>query len=252
MKKGILWILLPILLPLLLFIAWWAGSAKAESIYFPPLQLILERFRELWLFTLFEEHVVPSLLALGIGLGLSIIIGISGGVILGLNERIASAFDPVLQFFRYLPAVALLPLAIQLIGIGMDMRIAIIVFGALWPVLLNTIEGVRSVHPSMVDVAKSYQIRTRDWIFRMVLPSAAPQIFAGVRACLAVAVILMFASELMGSSRGIGYFILEAQRQFAMPEMWSGMILLGIVGYLLNVALMVIERRALSWHQKTR
>ncbi|HJF14610.1 MAG TPA: ABC transporter permease [Enteractinococcus helveticum] len=252
MKKGILWILLPIVLPVSLFLAWWISSANADSIFFPPLQIILDRFQELWLFALFGEHVIPSLLALGVGLSLSIVIGVSGGVILGLNQQIVSALDPVLQFFRYLPAVALLPLAIQLIGIGMDMRIAIIVFGALWPVLLNTIEGVRSVHPSLVDVAKSYQIRMRDWIFRMVLPSAAPQIFAGIRACLAVAVILMFASELMGSSRGIGYFILEAQRQFAMPEMWSGMILLGIVGYLLNVALMVIERRALSWHQKTR
>src|SRR5699024_146383 len=150
-KKGILWILLPIVLPVSLFLAWWISSANADSIFFPPLQIILDRFQELWLFALFGEHVIPSLLALGVGLSLSIVIGVSGGVILGFNQPIASALDPVLQFFRYLPAVALLPLAIQLIGIGMDMRIAIIVFGALWPVLLNTIEGVRSVHPSLVD-----------------------------------------------------------------------------------------------------
>lgn len=212
----------------------------------------MEKFRELWLFALVPEHVVPSLQSILFGLGISIMLGVTLGVLLGLNGYIARAVSPVLEFFRFLPAVALLPLAIQLLGIGMDMRVLIIVLGALWPILLNTIDGVRGIHPAVIDVARSIRLRRIDWIFRVVIPSAAPQIFAGVRASLAVSVILMFASELLGASRGIGYFILQAQRQFSLPEMWSGMILLGIIGYALNVVLMVIEHFALAWYRKSR
>ncbi|MCK6212103.1 ABC transporter permease [Georgenia sp. EYE_87] len=236
----------------MLVAAWWFASADSTSIFFPPLALIVEKFRELWLFALVGEHVVPSLQSIGLGLGISIVLGIALGVLLGLNGYVATAVDPVLQFLRYLPAVALLPLAIQLIGLGQDMRVVTIVLGALWPVLLNTIDGVRGIDPATIDVARSNRIRPVDWIFRIVIPSAAPQIFAGIRASLAVSVILMFASELLGASRGIGYFILQAQRQFSLPEMWSGMILLGIIGYLLNLILMLVERSALAWHRKSR
>jgi ABC-type nitrate/sulfonate/bicarbonate transport system permease component len=242
----------PAVVPLALIAIWWFASANNASIYFPPLSQILERFKELWLFALVPEHVIPSLQSILYGLGISIVLGIGLGTLLGLNGQVATAVNPVLQFLRYLPAVALLPLAIQLIGIGQEMRVTIIVLGALWPVLLNTIDGVRGIHPSLIDVARSNRVRTFDWIFRIVLPSASPQIFAGIRASLAVSVILMFASELLGASRGIGYFILEAQRQFSIPEMWSGMILLGIIGYALNVILMAIEYFTLAWHRKSR
>ncbi|APH46052.1 hypothetical protein BMW26_14605 [Microbacterium sp. 1.5R] len=245
-------IALPALVPIALIAIWWFASAGSTSFYFPPLETILRRFRELWLFALVPEHVVPSLQAILAGLGISVVLGIALGVVIGLSDYVATAVGPVLQFLRYLPAVALLPLAIQLIGIGQDMRITIIVLGALWPILLNTIDGVRGTPPAFVDVARSNRVRTVDWIFRIVLPNAGPQIFAGIRASLAVSVILMFASELLGASRGIGYFILQAQRQFSIPEMWSGMLLLGIIGYALNLILMVIEHHVLAWHRKSR
>lgn len=243
---------LPLIVPVLLIALWWVASAKSTSFFFPPLAKIWQRFQDLWLFDLVGEHVVPSLNSVVIGLGISIVIGVGLGIALGLNDAIASAVGPMLQFMRYLPAVAMLPLAIQLMGIGPDMRVLIVVLGALWPVLLNTIDGVRGVHPALVDVARSNRLRPFDWVFRVVVPSAAPQIFAGIRASLAVSVILMFASELMGASQGIGYFILETQRQFSLPEMWSGMILLGIIGYSLNVILMLVERFALDWHRQSR
>jgi ABC-type nitrate/sulfonate/bicarbonate transport system permease component len=245
-------LIVPALLPIVLIFAWWYTSDGGPSIFFPPLSQILDRFQELWLFALVPEHVVPSLQSILLGLGISIVLGVGLGVLLGLNGYVATAVNPVLQFLRYLPAVALLPLAIQLIGIGQEMRVTIIVLGALWPILLNTVDGVRGISPGLVDVARSNRLRTFDWIFRVVIPSASPQIFAGIRASLAVSVILMFASELLGASRGIGYFILEAQRQFSLPEMWSGMILLGIIGYALNVVLMAIEYFALAWHRKAR
>lgn len=252
MTRRITSLLVPFIVPVLLVTLWWVASARSTSIFFPPLAKIWQRFQDLWLFDLVGEHVVPSLNSVLVGLGISIVIGVGLGIVLGLNDAIATGVGPLLQFMRYLPAVAMLPLVIQLMGIGPDMRVVIVVLGAVWPVLLNTIDGVRGVHPALVDVARSTRLRPVDWVFRVVVPSAAPQVFAGIRASLAVSVILMFASELMGASQGIGYFILQTQRQFSLPEMWSGMILLGMIGYLLNVILMLVERFALDWHRQAR
>lgn len=252
MTRRLSYVGLGLVLPVALVALWWFGSASSTSFYFPPLANILETFRELWVFDLVPVHVVPSLISIGLGLLASIVIGVTVGVVLGLSPFISETVSPVLQFLRYLPAVALLPLAIQLIGIGLEMRVTIIVLGAVWPILLNTMDGVRAIHPSIADVARSNRVRRRDWILRIVLPAASPQIFAGIRASLAVAVVLMVASELLGSSSGMGYFILESQRQFSLPEMWSGMILLGIIGYLLNVLFGVIEHRVLAWHRLSR
>jgi ABC-type nitrate/sulfonate/bicarbonate transport system permease component len=243
---------LAVLLPVVLVALWWFGSAGTANFYFPPLHEIMRVFGELWVFDLVPVHVVPSLAAIGLGLGISIVLGIGVGVVLGLSPFASSMVSPVLQFLRYLPAVALLPLAIQLIGIGIWMRVTIIVLGAVWPILLNTMDGVRGLSPAYRDVARSTRIRRRDWILRIVLPAASPQIFTGIRASLAVSVVLMVASELLGSYAGIGYFILESQRQFSIPEMWSGMILLGIIGYLLNVIFAVVEHIVLGWHRTSR
>ncbi|WP_460772979.1 ABC transporter permease [Microbacterium sp. GXF7504] len=243
---------LGVIVPIVLVTLWWFASEGSTSFYFPPLSQIIQTFFDLWVFNLVELHVVPSLIAIGLGLLISIVVGVALGVVLGLAPTAAEATGPVLQFLRYLPAVALLPLAIQLIGIGLEMRVTIIVLGAVWPILLNTMDGVRGVSPAMRDVARSVRLRKIDWIFRIVLPAASPQIFAGIRASLAVSVVLMVASELMGSSRGIGYFILEAQRQFSIPEMWSGMILLGLIGYVLNVLYGVVEHYVLAWHRLSR
>lgn len=241
-----------IVLPIVLVVVWWLASAGSESFYFPPLEDIWGVFTELWVFDLVPVHVVPSLQAILLGLAISIVLGIGTGILLGLSPFLSNMASPVLQFLRYLPTVALLPLAIQLFGIGIGMHVLIIVLGALWPILLNTMDGVRGINPSYRDVARSTRIRRIDWIFRIVLPAASPQIFAGIRASLAVAVVLMVASELLGSYAGIGFFILESQRQFSIPEMWSGMILLGVIGYLLNVTFAIVEHFTLAWHRRSK
>lgn len=231
---------------------WWVASAGSTSFYFPPLETILKTFGSMWTSGVFPRNLVPSLTAIVLGLGISIVLGIGVGVALGLSAFWSETVGPVLQFLRYLPAVALLPLAIQIMGIGLEMRVTIIVLGALWPILLNTVDGVRGVHPAVLDVAKAARISPTDRITRVILPAASPQIFSGIRASLAVAVILMVASELLGSTAGMGYLILEAQRQFSIPEMWAGMILLGIVGYLLNVIFGLVEHVVLAWHRESR
>ena len=123
---------------------------------------------------------------------------------------------------------------------------------SIWPVLLNTIDGVTGIDPTLNDTARVYGVSGRQRLLRIVLPAASPQIFAGMRTSLSLALILMVISEMVASTNGIGYFVLQSQRTFAIPEMWSGILLLGILGYVLNAGFMLVERRVLRWHRGAR
>ena len=121
-----------------------------------------------------------------------------------------------------------------------------------WPVLLNTIDGVTGDRPDDARDRAVVRDQGRDRLQRIILPAASPQIFAGMRTSLSLALILMVISEMVASTNGIGFFVLQSQRSFAIPEMWSGILLLGLLGYVLNVAFVLIERRVLAWHRGAR
>src|SRR5439155_10066548 len=121
------------------------------------------------------------------------------------------------------------PVAILIFGIGNNMKVVVIVAGCIWPILLNTIDGVRGVEPTMLEMSRSYGLsRARLWA-QVLLPAALPQVFSGLRTAPSIALILMVISEMIASTNGIGFYILDAQRTFAIPEMWSGIILLGLL-----------------------
>jgi ABC-type nitrate/sulfonate/bicarbonate transport system permease component len=134
-------------------------------------------------------------------------------------------------------------------GIGPSMKVFVIAVGCVWPILLNTVDGVRGLDPALLETARVYGVRRRDRLWAIVLPAASPRIFAGLRSALSLALILMVISEMEASTNGIGFAILQAQRSFAIPEMWSGILLLGLVGYAVNGAFALVERRALRWHR---
>ena len=139
-----------------------------------------------------------------------------------------------------------------MIGVGDSMKVFIIAFVCVWPILLNTIDGAAGIDPTLEDTTRVYGVAKRDNLLRVVLPAAGPQIFAGLRTAVSLALILMVISEMVASTNGIGYFILQSQRTFAIPEMWSGILLLGILGYALNGGFVMIERRVLRWHRGAR
>lgn len=246
--ERLLALVLELWLPLLLVALWWFLSAGSKSTYFPPLADIVETFRRLWLFQHARSDLLPSLVNLGQGYALALAVGIGGGVLLGLSPRLLGATWPTLEFLRAIPGVALLPIFVILLGVGPTMKVALIAAGALWPVLLNTIDGVRSVEPLLKDVAACFRLPWTSRLVHIVLPAASPQIFAGARTSLSIAVILIVVSEMVGANGGIGYFVRAAERSFAIPEMWSGIIVLGLVGYVLNTVFRLLERRLLAWH----
>jgi ABC-type nitrate/sulfonate/bicarbonate transport system permease component len=236
-------------LPLLLVALWWVVSAGSTDLYFPSLSSILRQFRADWVFPHVGSDLVPSLRVLGLGYAVAVLGGVGIGIVLGLSRRTEQACRPLLELLRAIPGVALLPIFIVLFGLGSEMKVVLIATGAIWPVLLNTIDGVRSVEPLLLDVARTFRLSRVQRLRRIVLPSAGPQIFAGARTALAIAVIVMVVGETVGSSGGIGYFLLNAERNFAITSMWGTIVALGIVGYLLNVLFRIIEAVALRWHR---
>ena len=143
----------------------------------------------------------------------------------------------------------MLPLFIVLLGIGDLMKAAMIMFGVVWPILLNTADGVGSVEPLLRETGRIYRIGFRDELTRIILPSAAPKIFAGLRVSLSIAVILMVISEMVATVNGVGFELVQAQRSFRSLDVWATIVLLGMLGYVLNAILGLAEGYVLRWHR---
>jgi ABC-type nitrate/sulfonate/bicarbonate transport system permease component len=251
-RERVLATVLEVTVPVLALVIWGIASSGSDTYYFPPLTDILETFADTWLFERVGSDVVPSLLRMGAGYAIAVVVAISAGLLLGMSRRARRAAAPIVEFLRAIPPPALLPFAILVIGVGNSMKVFIIAFVCIWPILLNTIDGVTGVDPTLRDTTRVYGIDGGDRVLRVMLPAAAPQIFAGMRTSLSLALILMVISEMVASTNGIGYFVLQSQRTFAIPEMWSGILLLGILGYTLNGIFVLIERRVLRWHRGAR
>ncbi|MGI8680691.1 MAG: ABC transporter permease [Mycobacteriales bacterium] len=244
------WVL-ALVLPIVVLVVYDLWARGADDFFFPPLAEIGSTFAEDWLFTRVATDLLPSLGRMLTGYGLAVLIGVALGTLLGLSRTLSTALDPVLQFLRALPPPALIPVSLLVFGAGDSAKIFLIVLGAVWPVLLNTVDGVRSVDQTALDMARSYRIPARARLTRLVLPSALPRIFAGARTALAIAIILMVVSELIGADNGVGYYVQLAQRGFNIPEMWAGTVLLGLLGFGFNAVFVTVEKRVLHWHLAT-
>jgi ABC-type nitrate/sulfonate/bicarbonate transport system permease component len=215
---------------------------------FPPVTTILGRFFALWADNTFAANLLPTLQRMLIGYALASAVGISLGTLMGYWSGIYYRVAPVLEFLRPLPPVAVIPVFVLFLGIGDEMKVASVLFGAVWPVLLNTVDGVRGVHPTIVEVARMYQFKTGRILRSVVLPAAMPQIMAGLRTALAISLIVALVSEMIGSTQGLGFFIVLSQRSFRQADMYAGVFLLAIVGYSLNRGFLLLESRLMAWH----
>lgn len=229
-------------LPVLLLLVWWVISAESTSLFWPALSDILGTTGDLW----FWEHTVtdllPSLRNMLLGLAIATFLGIVIGLVLGSFPKLYATADPAVELFRALPAVAILPIAILVLGLGDNMRIFVIVSGAIWPVLINTTAAIRGIDPTVRDVETAFDLSAASRFLRVRLSAALPQILAGVRVSLYISVALIVVSEMQGAGVGIGHFVLASQRNWAITDMWSGMVMLGLVGYGLAMLFRLLER----------
>ncbi|GER22764.1 nitrate ABC transporter permease [Zafaria cholistanensis] len=239
-------------LPVLLAIVWWYASAGSQNIYFPPLSTILETFAADWLGSRAATDLVPSLGKFVLGFLISAAGGIALGTWLGLSPAAREAAEPVVQFLRSLPPPVLLPIGLLLFGITGTMNVAIIVMGAIWPTVLNTADGIRSLDGQVADMSRSYRLTFAQRLFSVALPNAAPQVFAGLRTTLQLSIILIVVSEMVAAASGVGYYVLNSQQTFAVAQTWAGTLVLGLIGYLSTLVFLAVEKRVLNWQHGMR
>ncbi|MCX4903812.1 ABC transporter permease [Streptomyces sp. NBC_00878] len=239
-------------LPALLVALWWLASDDNTDIYWPSLRTILTTFPDVWTGERWRDDVLPSLLRLSAGYACAAVAGVALGTVIGSYRRVRAVCEPVLEFLRAVPPPVLVPVIMLFAGIGDTMKIAVIASGCVWPILLNTVEGVRAVDSVMSETARSYDITGVARLRHVVLPSASPQIFAGLRQALSIGIILMVISEMFAASNGLGFTVVQFQRGFAIPEMWTGILLLGLLGFVLSVVFRLVERRVLGWYHGLR
>ena len=227
---------------------WWVGSAGSTSPYFPPLSQIARRLVELWINGDAGKHLAPSLEHFAIGYLVAGALGIVGGALLWRFRRVHDAVSPLLYFVYVIPSAALLPAIVAVMGIGASMKVTIIALAAVWPTLLNTVDGMCGVDPVQLDTARVLHMSPLRTVRSVVLPAALPQIMAGLRNSLQIAVIMMVVSELIASTSGLGFFILDAQQRFAITDMWTGIIVLAVIGSALTLLFVAVERVVLGWY----
>jgi ABC-type nitrate/sulfonate/bicarbonate transport system permease component len=242
-----------IAVPVAILLAWQVWTAHAHSARFPRLSTILVTFHDMWLFSQFGTHVVPSLERIGLGFAIAVIAGVALGVPLGLSRWGRLWAMPHIEYWRAMPPPALLPISIVLLhSIGNRQKVAFIAFFCIFPVLLNTIDGVRGIDPTLLETARSFKVPRLETVRRLVLPAASPQIAAGMRTSLSLAVIMMVLSEYFSSTSGVGYVLLISKNTFEFKPMWAAIVLIGVLGYVLNVLFLFAERRLLAWHRGWR
>jgi ABC-type nitrate/sulfonate/bicarbonate transport system permease component len=210
---------------------------------------------EMWLsgpFILTEEavgHFLPSLIRVIGSWAIAVVVGVTLGVAIGRTAWLADCVEPLIEFGRAVPPPVMLPVFLVLFQIGPQVQVATIVFGIVWPILLNSIDGARHVDVVKMETAVVFGVPAHLRFFLVILPAAAPKIFAGLRLSVSLALILMVISELKASTEGIGYLLNLAAGNADMPAIWAGVLVLGVLGFAFNSLFLMVERRALAWHR---
>jgi sulfonate transport system permease protein len=234
----------------LLFILLWYAVAQAKLVS-PVFLPGPERAWDALIYGLTEGDLVVLTLRtverMFYGWLLASLAGVVLGATIGVSATARAYFEPTLEFLRPLPASAMMPVAIALLGLTDAMVLAVIAFGALWPMLLATVHGFAAVEPRLYQVSRALGLSRGAVIWKIALPSAMPDILSGMRVGLTIALILAVVGEMLASRPGLGQAILLAARSFQSADLFAGVMLLGLVGYVSGLLLSLTEARLLVW-----
>jgi len=230
--------------------AWWAATATGvldPKFLTPPHTVVAELIEGLSSGGDLREQVWPSLRRGLTGFAVGTSLGVVAGVLVGSIRPLEKAFDPVLLFFRSLSILALFPVFLLFFGIGEESKVAIVTWAAFWPVFISTVNAVKGVERILINAARTLGA-DRAYIFtRVVLPASVPNIFPGIRLAASYSFTALVAAEYLGATEGIGIYIRSSQEGYQIPAMYSGIVVLGIIGVTLNLVLAAAEKRITAW-----
>jgi NitT/TauT family transport system permease protein len=241
----------PGLISLAALFSLWEISSRSSPLlrlYFPPISEISVSLIQSMLARDLSGHLLASLGRFLAGYGLSALIAIALGIVLGYFRWAYNLLEISIEFLRPMPSVAMIPVAILLLGIGNPMIVAVTVYAAMWPILINTIDGVRSIDPTLIDTGRTFGLGRWKTLRAIILPAALPYAMTGLRISLAIALILVTTAEMVVGGKGLGFFILDEERSLRTGNMYAGIALVAILGYGLNRLFVFFERRVMAWH----
>lgn len=215
---------------------------------FPPLSLILAHLIDLTMSGSLPKALGETVLRMLAGLMAAAALMVPLGIRAGRSQRLWLTISPTVESLRSLPpALVILP-AMLLLGIGDSMKIFAIFFAAAFPVLLNTMDGVRAIPRMFIDTARTLRTDNRTMLFEVVVPAAAPGIFSGLKSAVPIAFIVAILAEMIGGTDGIGHFLMKCQRSFDIPQMYAATFTAAVAGGVLAVILNCIESACLVWY----
>jgi len=226
-----------------------AQNQWINALIVPPPSRISKIFSELVVSGQIPWQIIASMKRAAAGYFLAAAVFIPLGILMGLSERLYRLLEVVVEMLRPVPPPVVIPVALLFFGLGDEMKIFVIFFSCAWPILLNTIDGVRGLDWVLLNTARTFGLSRRKIIWQVILPACSPQIVTGLRVSLPITLILVVISEMVGSTDGIGYFVLDAQRRFKVAQMYAGMLALALLGYSLNQLFNLLVRWLLPWQR---
>ncbi|MBC2907502.1 ABC transporter permease [Streptomyces cupreus] len=218
-----------------------------DRTFLPPFSEVARAWWELAADGQLADNARASLVRSFSGFGLAVAFAVPLGLMIGWYRPVADLLGPLLEVFRNTAALALLPVFVLLLGIGETSKISIVVYACTWPILLNTISAVRNVDPTLLKLAKSMDLSAPRLFQKVILPASVPVMFTGIRLAGAVSILVLVAAEMIGAKAGLGYLINASQYNFAIPQMYAGIITISAIGVAFNQLLVTVEQRLSSW-----
>lgn len=232
------------------FLLLWETAPRVglvDRVFLPPLSEVLVATADLASSGQLWAHVSASLSRALAGFALAVAVAVPLGLLIAWYRPVSDFLMPVLELFRNTAALALLPVFVLILGIGEASKVALVVFACTFPILLNTVTGVRTVDPLLVKAAVSLGFGPLALFRKVIVPAAVPSIFTGIRMAGAASILVLVAAEMVGAQSGLGYLINSSQLNFQIHDMYAGILSIALLGVTLNGGLVVLERRLSRW-----
>ncbi|MFI9048222.1 ABC transporter permease [Streptomyces sp. NPDC053427] len=218
-----------------------------DGTFLPPFSEVAQAWWELVANGQLADNAQASLVRSFSGFGIAVAVSVPLGLLIGWYRPVADILNPLLQVFLNTAALALLPVFVLLLGIGETSKISLVAYACAWPILFNTISAVRTVDPTLLRLAKSMDLSAPRLFQKVILPASVPTIFTGIRLAGAVSIVVLVAAEMIGAKAGLGYLINASQYNFAIPQMYAGIVTISVIGVAFNQLLVAVEKRLSSW-----
>ncbi|KPC64295.1 ABC transporter permease [Streptomyces chattanoogensis] len=234
---------------LALLLAWELAPrlGLVDRTFLPPFSEVAQAWWGLVANGQLADNAQASLVRSFSGFAIAVGVSVPLGLLIGWYRPVADLLNPLLQVFLNTAALALLPVFVLLLGIGETSKISIVVYACAWPILFNTISAVRTVDPTLLKLAKSMDLSAPRLFQKVILPASVPTIFTGIRLAGAVSIVVLVAAEMIGAKAGLGYLINASQYNFAIPQMYAGIVTISVIGVAFNQLLVTVEKRLSAW-----